>query len=133
MGFIDQMRAQGFAVESICRVLREQGCQVAARTYRAWKAGRVAARTISDARVVDVVRELVWQPDPRTGQLVMAPEGLYGRRKMTALVRRASAAGRLSGQCGPGDAAAGPVRRSAVTSMCGPRSRPKTASGPATS
>ena len=32
MGFIDQMRAQGFAVESICRVLREQGCQVAART-----------------------------------------------------------------------------------------------------
>jgi hypothetical protein len=31
MGFIDQMRAEGFAVESICRVLREQGCQVAAR------------------------------------------------------------------------------------------------------
>ena len=88
MGFIDQMRAQGFAVESICRVLREQGCQVAARTYRAWKAGRVAARTVSDARVVDVVRELVWQTDPRTGRLVMAPEGLYGRRKMTALVRR---------------------------------------------
>src|SRR5664279_3660058 len=88
MGFIDAMRAQGFAVESICRVLREQGCQVAARTYRAWKAGRVAARTISDARVVDVVRELVWQTDPRTGRPVMAPEGLYGRRKMTALVRR---------------------------------------------
>ena len=88
MGFIDQMRAQGFAVESICRVLREQGCQVAARTYRAWKSGRVAARTVSDARVVDVVRELVWQPDPRTGRLVMTPEGLYGRRKMTALVRR---------------------------------------------
>jgi len=63
MGFIDQMRAHGFAVESICRVLREQGCQVAARTYRAWKAGRVAARTVSDARVVDVVRELVWQTD----------------------------------------------------------------------
>ena len=88
MGFIDQMRAQGFAVESVCRVLREQGCQVAARTYRAWKAGRVAARTFSDARVVDVVRELVWQTDPRTGRLVMTPEGLYGRRKMTALVRR---------------------------------------------
>ena len=70
-------------------MLREQGCQVAARTYRAWKAGRVAARTVSDARVVDVVRELVWQTDPRTGRPVMAPEGLYGRRKMTALVRRA--------------------------------------------
>jgi putative transposase len=88
MGFIDQMRAHGFAVESICRVLREQGCQVAARTYRAWRTGRVAARTITDARVVDVVRGLVWQPDPRTGRLVMTPEGLYGRRKMTALIRR---------------------------------------------
>ena len=101
MGFIDEMRAQGFAVESICRVLREQGCQVAARTYRAWKAGRVAARTVSDARVVDVVRDLVWQTDPRTGRLAMAPEGLYGRRKMTALVRR----GRLA------DASAGSVDR----------------------
>ena len=37
MGFIDAMRAEGHAVESICRVLREQGCQIAARTYRAWK------------------------------------------------------------------------------------------------
>ena len=88
MGFIDQMRAQGFAVESICRVLREQGCQVAARTYRAWRTGRVAARTVTDAQVVDVVRELVWVPDPRTGRMLMTPEGLYGRRKMTALIRR---------------------------------------------
>lgn len=36
MAFIDQQRVEGYAVESICRVLREQGCQVAARTYRAW-------------------------------------------------------------------------------------------------
>ena len=49
MGFIDTMRAQGHAVESICRVLREQGCQVAARTYRAWKTRQPSARTISDA------------------------------------------------------------------------------------
>ncbi len=27
MGFIDTRRAQGHAVESVCRVLREQGCQ----------------------------------------------------------------------------------------------------------
>ena len=53
MGFIDTMRAEGHAVESVCRVLREQGCQVAARTYRAWRLGRVAARTMSDAQVVD--------------------------------------------------------------------------------
>lgn len=43
MGFIDTMKSEGHAVESICRVLREQGCQVAARTYRAWRAGRPAA------------------------------------------------------------------------------------------
>lgn len=35
MGFIDTMRGEGFAVETICTVLREQGVQVAARTYRA--------------------------------------------------------------------------------------------------
>ena len=47
MGFIDTMRAQGHAVESICRVLREQDCQIAARTYRTWKRSRrvVASRT----------------------------------------------------------------------------------------
>ena len=90
MGFIDAMRAEGYAVESICRVLREQGCQVAARTYRSWRWSRrrVAARTISDARVVDAVRALAWVSDQRTGKLLLAPEGLYGRRKMTALVRR---------------------------------------------
>jgi hypothetical protein len=62
MGFIDTMRSQGYAVESICRVMREQGCQIAARTYRAWKhSGRVIApRTVTDAQVVDAVREIAW-------------------------------------------------------------------------
>ena len=65
MGFIDTMRAQGHAVESICRVLREQGCQVAARTYRSWKRANrpVAARTRSDAQVVDAVRDIAWTTD----------------------------------------------------------------------
>ena len=60
MGFIDTMRSEDHAVESICRVLREQGCQIAARTYRSWKrAGRViATRTITDAHVIDAVREV---------------------------------------------------------------------------
>lgn len=40
------MRAVGYAVESICAVLREQGVQVAARTYRAWKKRLLALRTI---------------------------------------------------------------------------------------
>jgi transposase InsO family protein len=89
MGFIETMRAEGFAVESICRVLREQGCQVAARTYRSWaQPGRVvAARTISDAAVQDRVRALAFTPDRADGDK-LTPEGLYGRRKMTALVRR---------------------------------------------
>lgn len=87
MGFIDAQRAQGCAVESICRVLSEQGCQVAARSYRAWRSRRPAARTVTDAQVVDVIRSLAWTLDPY-GRRRLAPEGLYGRRKMTALVRR---------------------------------------------
>src|SRR5829696_3467317 len=72
-----------------CRVLREQGCQVAARTYRAWSqpAQPVAARTITDALVEDKVRELAWTID-EDGRRRLTPEGLYGRRKMTPLVRR---------------------------------------------
>ncbi|MFW6598937.1 IS3 family transposase [Microlunatus sp. Y2014] len=90
MGFIDTMREQGHAVESICRVLREQGCQVAARTYRAWKRAhlRIAAQTITDAIVEDKIRDLAWTIDERDGRRKLTPEGLYGRRKMTALVRR---------------------------------------------
>jgi putative transposase len=87
MGFIDAMRAEGHAVESICRVLREQGCQVAARTYRAWRARRPAARTISDAQVVNAIRDIAWTVKP-DGRRQLTPEGLYGRRKMTAQLRR---------------------------------------------
>lgn len=79
MAFIDDMRAKDHAVESICRVLSEHGCQVAARTYRSWKRANrpVAARTHSDAVITDA--------------LIAArgtPEGLYGRRKMTHWLRR---------------------------------------------
>jgi putative transposase len=85
MAFIDQMRARGFAVGSICQVLRNQGVQVAARTYRAWKApGRqVAARTVCDAVVSNALLDARVGPDGRP-----TPESLYGRRKMTALLRR---------------------------------------------
>ena len=84
MGFIATMRAKGFAVESICRVLREQGCQVAARTFRSWRQSSrpVAERTISEALVIDAVRDIAWRVD-REGRRRLTPEGLYGRRKMT--------------------------------------------------
>jgi putative transposase len=85
MAFIDQMRARGFAVGSICQVLGNQGVQVAARTYRSWKApGRqVAARTVCDAVVSNALLDARVGPDGRP-----TPESLYGRRKMTALLRR---------------------------------------------
>jgi putative transposase len=79
MAFIDDMRSRGHAVESTCRILREQGCRVAARTYRAWRQTNrpVAARTRHDARVTDALLALQG-----------TPEGLYGRRKMTHYLRR---------------------------------------------
>ena len=93
VAFIDECRQAGHAVESICRVLSEQGCQVAARTYRAWASSSqvVAGRTVSDAVVMDAVRDAAWTVDaegPRAGVRRLTPEGLYGRRKMTALIQR---------------------------------------------
>jgi len=85
MGFIDTMRGEGFAVETICAALREQGVAVAARTYRAWKSPTrvLAARTLTDAVVVDTMRGLRTDAEGKA-----TPESLYGRRKMTALLRR---------------------------------------------
>ena len=79
MAFIDDMRAAGHAVESTCRVLSSQGCQVAARTYRSWKQAHrsIATRTLSDAALTDALLAVRG-----------APEGLYGRRKMTHWLRR---------------------------------------------
>jgi transposase InsO family protein len=89
--FIDEQRAQGFAVEPICRVLREQDVKIAARTYRAWKTRPPAARTHADAIVMDTVRDTAWTmvpgPDGREYRR-LTPEGLYGRRKMRALLGR---------------------------------------------
>src|SRR3546814_16410619 len=103
MGFIDTMRAEGHAVESICRVLREQGCQIAARTYRAWKhtGRRVAARTITDAHVVDAVREIAWTSKiGRDSVLVrrLSPVGLYGRRKLHSSLSSPAMPGAAEGQ-----------------------------------
>lgn len=71
------MRDEGHAVESVCRVLREQGVQVAARTYRHWKNTAPAARTVTDAQILHVLHGLKG-----------TPESLYGRRKMVAHLRR---------------------------------------------
>lgn len=89
VAFIDAQRAEGRGVESICRVLREQGVAVAPRSYRAWKTRPAARRTIDDAAVIDTLRRLKIG-GPHGGPL---PEVLYGRRKMTAWLRRNGSAG----------------------------------------
>jgi putative transposase len=42
---------------------------------------------VSDAVVVDAVRDIAWTLNAK-GEPILAPEGLYGRRKLTAYVRR---------------------------------------------
>lgn len=68
------MRSRGYRVESICRALTEQGMQVAPRTYRNWKTAASPTRTVTDAHLTDALRATI-----------DTPEGMYGRRKMTAL------------------------------------------------
>ena len=71
------MRACHYRVESICRVLTAQGVQVAPRTYRNWKTARLSGRALTDAYLTDALRATM-----------NTPEGMYGRRKMTAHLRR---------------------------------------------
>ncbi|MFE5541971.1 IS3 family transposase [Streptomyces sp. NPDC056519] len=92
VAFADQMRAAGYAVESILTALNQAGLKIAARTLRAWCApatgtNQTASRTVSDAQVEDAVRSLAFTTNT-AGQRVLAQEGLYGRRKMLALIRR---------------------------------------------
>ena len=119
-GFIDTMRAEGYAVWSICRVLREQGCQVAARTYRAWRRAAPAVRTITETQVIDAVRSAVWTADAR------------GRRKMTALLRRTMVPGVSTGSVDRPGAGPADCRVFAAIKAAGPRSRRRMANALAT-
>lgn len=96
MGFIDAMRAEGHAVESVCRVLREQGCQIAARTYRSWKSSTrvLAARTITDAHVVNAVQDIAWRTDQH-GRRRLTPRGAVRAAEDDDLRAPHGAAGRL--------------------------------------
>ena len=129
MGFIDQLRSEGFAVESICRVLKEQGVKIAARTYRSWRQGRVATRTVSDALVMDAVREIAWKDrafSDGTTRRVLTPEGLYGRKKMTAFVRRTTI---LDASRGAVDRAMHALELSGITRAKGIRTTVQSADG----
>jgi len=83
VSFIDEQRAKGRAVEPICSVLREQGVQVAARTYRAWKTAQPSDRDLEDAVIIDAILAARINDKGES-----TPESMYGRRKMTALLRR---------------------------------------------
>lgn len=77
MAFIDELRVEGYGVEPICAALTSSGCRVAPRTYRSWRSAQPSQRMLDDAIVVDKLRSTIG-----------TPEGLYGRRKMTAWLRR---------------------------------------------
>ena len=64
-------------------MLREQGLQIAERTYRSWKRARPSTRDHQDAVIIDAI--LTARVDAGGGA---SPESMYGRRKMTALLRR---------------------------------------------
>jgi putative transposase len=92
MGFIDMQRAKDRPVELICGVLRSQGCQVTERSYRRWRARVTAprpgqwvlsARTVELAYLMNTIHCAAFDEQGR-----LRAEGLYGRRKMTALLAR---------------------------------------------
>lgn len=88
--FIDEQRAAGHAVESICAVLTSLGAPIAARTYRAAKAAREPSPGVLRlAYLMNEIHTRAFVLDPATGGYRLRPEGLYGRRKMTALLARA--------------------------------------------
>src|SRR5699024_12563734 len=63
--------------------------RVCATTYRTSEStARIADRTVTAALVEDKISDFAWTTQPVTGQVQMTPEGLYGRRKWVALLRR---------------------------------------------
>jgi putative transposase len=89
VAFIVQMKANGHGVELTCGILHEQGVAVTSRSYRAWKTRAAAARVQSDAVLIDRLRSL----KTRDTKGLHHPEIFYGRRKMTAWLRRGEFAG----------------------------------------
>jgi hypothetical protein len=70
MGFIDTMRAEGHAVESICRVLREQDCQIASH----------GPTVLGDVVLLRPERSATPRLKPRSALPPSAPSRLVGGR-----------------------------------------------------
>lgn len=70
-------------------MLRHQVLKITARTYRTWKSPTgIAARTVTGLLVDDKDHQLDWTVGAVTGRRKLAAEGLHGRRKTLAAVRR---------------------------------------------
>lgn len=103
---------QRFGVEPICRVLTEHGCKIAPSTYYAWRSRRPAARTVSDAKVLNTILDL-----RTTAEGKPSAESLYGYRKtwhtlraMGLEVARCTVARLMSANALKGAVRAGKVR-----------------------
>ena len=81
--FIAEHRAR-FGVVPICRVLTEHGCQIAPRTFYAWKAREPSKRALWDMAITEVLAGY-YEPDERGRR---KPESLYGATKMWAHLQR---------------------------------------------
>lgn len=82
--FIDGHKAR-FGVVPICRALSGHGCQVAPRTYHAWRKREPSKRSLWDAAVTAVLASYYEERD-EFGRL--RPESLYGAVKMWSHLRR---------------------------------------------
>ena len=103
--FIADQAAEGRRVESICRVLREQGCR-SPRGPTGSGSGPRSRSLPAPSPTRRCSTRCATPPGPPgpDGQRKLAPEGLYGRRTMTAHLRRTA---RPRCQCrrgGPRDA-----------------------------
>jgi len=83
------MRGRGYRVESVCKVLKDYGIQIAARTYRAFRKRAPSRRAETDDKVTAMMRRLRETPVIGVdGKPRLPRERFYGRRKMTRLLAR---------------------------------------------
>lgn len=81
--FIAEHRAR-FGVVPICRVLTEHGCQIAPRTFYAWRSRQPCKRALWDMAITEILAGY-YEPDEKGRR---KPESLYGARKMSAHLHR---------------------------------------------
>lgn len=78
ISLVDSMPQQGYAAAfGLPGRAGGQGCQIAARSLRAWRTRQPSARAVSHAKVLHRIEELAFTIDTQ-GRRRLTPEGLYG-------------------------------------------------------